>query len=87
MKTFAFLGLALVMCCGCDVDVKDKGKLPQVSVEPGRLPDVDVRGPEVNVGTQQKEVTVPVVRTEKKTITVPDIDVKIPKENDNEPTK
>ncbi len=43
MKAFLFAGLTLMMFSGCDVDVKDKGKLPKVNVESGRLPDVDVR--------------------------------------------
>ena len=84
-----------MFCCaaasllGCDVDVKDEGKLPDVDVqvEPGRAPDVEVRGPDVDVHTEEREVTVPDVDvdTKKETITVPDVDVTLPKENDNEP--
>ena len=89
------LGLAaaaFVPLAGCDVDVKDEGKLPDVDVdvqtEPGKAPDVDVHGPDVDVGTKEETVTVPTdvdVKTEKKKITVPDIDVNVPDENDNEP--
>jgi hypothetical protein len=85
-----FAGLFALVVAGCDVDVKDKGKPPKVnvSVERGRVPDIDVRGPDVEVKTQEKEITVPDVdvdvSTKKKTITVPDVDVRIPKENDNE---
>lgn len=71
MKCFTTVLMATALfATGCDVDVKDKGELPAVKVEGGRAPDVDVRGPEVDVKTKEK------------TITVPDIDVKIPKEND-----
>ena len=60
---------------GCDVDVKDDGELPKVDVDPGRAPEVDVRGPDINV------------ETEEKTITVPDIDVDVPEEHENEPNR
>lgn len=77
------VGFAFV---GCDVDVKDPGKVPEINVETeeGRMPDVDVRGPEVDVKTREKEVTVPDidVKTEKARVTVPDVDVDLPKEND-----
>ena len=79
-----FVTFAIV---GCDVDVKDEGELPEVKVEPGRAPDVDVRGPDVHIGTQEKTVTVPDidVDTKETDITVPDIDVDVPEEEDNEP--
>jgi hypothetical protein len=72
---------------GCDVDVEDEGELPKVKVEPGRAPDVDVRGPDVHVGSKETTVTVPDidVDTKETDITVPDIDVDIPDEEDNEP--
>lgn len=74
--------LAVAASVGCDVDVKDPGKLPDVDVqvEEGHAPDVDVRGPDVDVRMEEKEVTVPDVDLEKKTITVPDIDIKAPPE-------
>lgn len=67
------IGASLALAA-CDVDVKDEGKMPDVdvSVEEGRMPDIDVRGPDVDVGTKQTEIT------------VPDIDVDIPQENDPE---
>lgn len=72
---------------GCDVDVEDEGELPKVKVERGRAPDIDVHGPDVDVGTKEKTVTVPDidVDTEERDITVPDIDVDVPEENENEP--
>jgi hypothetical protein len=73
------LGCSLLVACfaltGCDVDVKDDGELPKVDVDPGRAPDVDIHGPDVNVGTEEK------------TITVPDIDVDVPEEEENEPNR
>jgi len=75
----------LSLCFGCDVDVKDKGELPRVDVKGGRMPDVDVRGPEVDVKLKKETVTVPDidVKTKQTTVTVPEVDVKIPKENEN----
>lgn len=73
-KGFAILaaGALAVGLAGCDVDVEDKGKMPDVDVdvEEGRMPDVDVRGPEVDVETKEVPVT------------VPDVDVRLPREND-----
>lgn len=54
----------------CDFDVEDEGRLPDVDMdyEPGRAPDVDVRGPDVEVEEEQ--------------ITVPELDVDLPEEDD-----
>ena len=90
MKTAVLSSLVILICAivGCDVDVKDKGKAPKVNVdvEAGRLPDVDVRGPDVDVGTREKEITVPdvdvSVSKKTKTVTVPDIKIDIPQENE-----
>jgi hypothetical protein len=98
--TILLCATALLLIGGCDVDVEDKGKLPDVDVkgdagqlpkydvektqegrlpdvdvdaEPGRMPKVDVQGPDVDVGT--KPVTVP----------VPDVNVDMPNEQDNNP--
>ncbi|HEX6986453.1 MAG TPA: hypothetical protein VF170_13805 [Planctomycetaceae bacterium] len=90
---FRELGLAaaaLAALAGCDVDVKDPGKLPSadVDVAPGEAPDVDVRGPEVDVTTEEKKVDVPDVDvdvdTKEETVTVPDVNVDVPEENENE---
>jgi hypothetical protein len=80
--------LALVVA-GCDVEVKDPGRPPDVDVEvtPGRAPDADIHGPDVDVRTEKREVTVPdvdvEVRPERKTIEVPDVDVTIPRDKDS----
>ena len=55
MRRLSMVGIAALLASSaglmsaCDVDVEDEGKLPEVNVEPGRAPDVDVRGPDVNV--------------------------------------
>lgn len=70
---------------GCDVDIEDKGELPSVKVEEGEMPEVDVRGPDVDVGTEEKTVSVPDVdvEMEEKKVSVPDIDVDVPEEDEN----
>ena len=84
-----FTGFVAVGMFGCDVDVEDSGKLPDVDVdvEPGRAPDVEVTGPDVNVGTETKTVEVPDVDvdvdTEKTEVTLPDVDIDVPEENEN----
>ena len=89
VRSLAVIALAFCMN-GCDVDVEDKGEMPDVDVDVqgGRAPEVEVTPPKVDVGTKETDVTVPDidVDTEEKTITVPDIDVDVPDEEDNEPT-
>jgi hypothetical protein len=57
-----------------DFRVNDAGELPNVTVEGGRAPDVDV-----DVNAPEVEVT-----TEERTVTVPQIDVKTPREQAEE---
>ena len=56
----------------CDVDQTKEAKLPDVDVNAtgGQLPEFNVEGPTVNVGTENK------------TIQVPTIDVNAPKDAD-----
>lgn len=56
---------------GCDVEKTEEGEMPEVNVEGGKMPEYDVDTPDVDVGTKEK------------TVTVPDIDVDMP--NDDEP--
>lgn len=63
----ATLALPLVLM-GCDIDVKDEGSLPDVDVEGGEVPEVEVRGPEIDV------------EMEERTVEVPDVDVTVPEE-------
>jgi predicted small secreted protein len=44
---------------GCDVDKTEEGEMPDVDVEGGNLPEYDVEGPDVDVGTEEKTITVP----------------------------
>lgn len=47
-----------------DVDVNDTGEMPRVEVEGGRAPEVAVESPNVDVGTEEKTVTVPDVNVQ-----------------------
>lgn len=72
------LVVALLFATGFwSADVKD-GALPKVNVsaDGGKLPDVDLKSKEVVVGTTQKTIDVPKVKTEKETIDVPVVGVK-----------
>jgi hypothetical protein len=79
--------LAALTLAGCDVDVEDPGEAPEVYVEPGRAPDVDVDPADVDVRTEEREMTVPDVdiRTEERKVDVPTIDINPPDEDENEP--
>ena len=54
----ALMGLALA---SCDVDKTEEGSLPEVEVQGGNMPEYDVDGPDIDVGTETKEVEVPTV--------------------------
>ena len=66
----------------CSVDQTREGEAPDVDVDvdPGRWPRYDVNWADVDVGTRQETVTVPVVRVERETreVTVPYIDINPP---------
>lgn len=64
----------------CDVKQTQEAKAPTVSVSPGQMPKYDVDAAKVTVEPEKKEVTVPKITTEQKTITVPDVDVTMPDE-------
>ena len=76
------LAALLMTSAGCRVQQEEAGELPEadVDVEPGNLPEYEVEGPEVDVGTEEQEVAVPEVEVteETRTIEVPDIDVEPP---------
>lgn len=65
-----------------------EGEPPDVDVdvsEGGELPEFDVEGPDVDVGTREEQVDVPTdvdVETEERTITVPDVDVDAPEDDE-----
>jgi len=62
--------LIAASCCAfasaCDVDQTKEGDLPEVEVNAsgGQLPEYNVEGPSVNVGTENKTVEVPTVDVE-----------------------
>lgn len=58
----------LALLGACEVKKTQEGELPKVTVEGGQVPKYEVEGPDVKV------------EKEKKTITVPDIDVVTPEE-------
>lgn len=62
-------GLALA---GCDVDQTKEAELPDVDVNAssGQLPEFNVEGPDVTVGSENK------------TVQVPTVDVDVPAENE-----
>ena len=66
--------VAFLSASACDVDQTKEGKLPEVEVNASgaQMPEFDVDGPTVNVGT------------EKKTIDVPTVDVDGPKDDNKE---
>lgn len=54
---------SFVALAACDVDQTKEGDMPDIDVNAsgGQLPEYDVEGPEVNVGTENKVVQVPTV--------------------------
>lgn len=58
---------------GCDVTQEQPGEAPDVDVQvdEGELPEYDVETPDVEVGTEEEEVT------------VPDVDVELPQDEEN----
>ncbi|BDI59867.1 hypothetical protein [Qipengyuania nanhaisediminis] len=75
MKKFAIAATAVTLSLGlaaCDVDQTEEGDMPEVNVDGGNLPEFDVEGPDVDVGTEEM------------TVEVPDVDVSVP-DADGEP--
>ncbi|HXG99932.1 MAG TPA: hypothetical protein VNI79_05925 [Sphingomicrobium sp.] len=68
----AFLGATCLTFAACDVDQTKEGELPDVDVNAsgGQLPEFNVEGPSVSVGSENK------------TIEVPTVDVDVPAENE-----
>ncbi len=83
LKTTFALALISASALGlsaCDVKKTQEGNItvPQVEVTKTKegdvtLPKYEVTPPDVKVGSTEKTVTVPTVRTEEKTITVPTV--------------
>ena len=84
----AFIGtvaIAAFSLTSCDVKQTQEAKAPKVEISPGQLPKYDVDTAKVTVDSEKKEVTVPKITTEQKTITVPDVDVTMPGEQTPSP--
>lgn len=66
----------------------EKGRMPDVDVdvEGGQLPKYDIDGPNVTIGEKRVDVEVPDidvdVDTERRTFTVPTVDVDLPEDDD-----
>jgi hypothetical protein len=82
--SFGALGLT-----ACDVKKTQEGNvtLPKYDVEKTQSgsvtpPKYDVTTPDVKVGSAEKQVTVPTVKTEERTINVPTVDVTTAKEKE-----
>jgi hypothetical protein len=71
-RNLALLMAATFLVWGCDVDQTEEGEMPDVDVQGGNLPEYDVEGPDVDVGTREE------------TVTVPDIDVDMPDDDEME---
>ncbi|MGB6294899.1 MAG: hypothetical protein WBF90_01790 [Rivularia sp. (in: cyanobacteria)] len=74
------LMMLLVPLASCQIEKEQAARLPEVNIEPGRLPEYDIKGPDVNVGVTKRTVTVPkvIVVQEQQTVEVPYIDVDLP---------
>jgi len=57
------VGASCLSFAGCDVDQTKEAKVPDVdvNVSGGQLPEFNVQGPEVEVGTVNKTIEVPTV--------------------------
>lgn len=53
-------GILLVPLAACDIDQTEEGELPDVDVDvsEGQLPEYDVEGPDVDVGTDTDTVII-----------------------------
>lgn len=65
MKTMikVLVGASCFAMAACDVDQTKEGEMPDVDVNAsgGQLPEFNVEGPTVNVGTENKTVEVPTI--------------------------
>jgi hypothetical protein len=82
------LVIAGATSAACDVTRTEPGRAPEIDVdaEPGRWPEYDVDWANVDVGTTQRTITVPVVRVVQETreISIPYIDINPPGARDRE---
>lgn len=80
--------LAIFGAAGCTTEQTQPGEAPDIDidVDPGQWPEYKVNWADVDVGTREQTVTVPVVRIERETrqVTVPYIDINPPGARDRE---
>jgi hypothetical protein len=76
------VSLALLGLAGCTTEQTQEAKAPDVDMEfeAGQWPKYDVKWADVDVGTRERTVTVPVVRVEQETreVSVPYLDINPP---------
>ena len=85
----AIVSLCILGLTACDVKKTQEGNvtLPKYDVEKTQSGDVtppkyDVTTPDVKIGSAEKQVTVPTVKTEERTINVPTVDITTGKEKE-----
>ncbi|HSV46322.1 MAG TPA: hypothetical protein VLJ58_11075 [Ramlibacter sp.] len=85
--SIALVSVAAIGLSGCDVKKTQEGNVsvPKYEVEKKQsgdvtLPKYDVTPPDVKVGTTEKTITVPTVKTEEKKVELPKVDVVTGKE-------
>ncbi|MBG9390019.1 hypothetical protein [Caenimonas aquaedulcis] len=85
----AIVSIGAFGLAGCDVKKTQEGSVTPPKYEVTKkqegdvtLPKYDVTTPDVKVGSAEKTVTVPTVKTEEKTIKVPTVDVTTAKEKE-----
>ena len=87
----ALIAAGVLGLSGCDVKKTQEGNVtvPKYEVEKKQsgdvtMPKYDVTTPDVKVGSTEKSVTVPTVKTEEKKIEVPTVDVTTAKEKEKQ---
>lgn len=80
--------VAVIAIAMFDFQVTDSGSLPEVEVTGGEMPNADIRGPEVDMQTEQREVEYPSdvdVKTDTATMEIPtDVDIELPEDRESE---
>ena len=85
----AFVSIGVLGLTACDVKKTQEGSVTVPKFEVNKtqegnvtLPKFDVTAPTVSVTTTEKTITVPVVKTEQKTLELPKIEVTTAKEKE-----
>ena len=59
-RIFPLAAMCLALgAVACTAEVEDEGEMPEVNVEPGRAPSVDVDPVDVSVGTDTQTIVTP----------------------------